>query len=117
MSWLAQFVCQIVTALKWENEFKCEGIENLADFKTIIEDVNSVDPGSHAFRYPLNSEARGSVPNHPTFSVREFARNMDALLELLNATADALVAEWVMRSEAVAIEAGWNGGDFDPPIQ
>jgi hypothetical protein len=39
-----------VTALKWENEFKCEGIENLADFKAIIEDVNSVDPGPYAFR-------------------------------------------------------------------
>src|SRR5437870_2814342 len=44
-SWLAQFVCQIVTALKWENEFKCEGVETLADFKQTIEEVNSVDPG------------------------------------------------------------------------
>lgn len=35
VSWLAQFVCQIVTALKWESEFRCEGIENLADFKAV----------------------------------------------------------------------------------
>jgi hypothetical protein len=47
VSWLAQFVCQIVTALKWENEFKCEGMDTLADFKATIEDINSVDPGPH----------------------------------------------------------------------
>ena len=115
--WLAQFVCQIVTASKGENEFKCEGIRNLADFKASIEDVNSVDPGSCAFRYPVNSEARSSVPSHPTFSVCEFARKMDALLELLNSAADALAAEWDMRSEAFAIEAGRNDCDFDPPTQ
>src|SRR5262249_49498445 len=46
VSWLAQFVCQIVTALKWEQDFRCEGIENLADFKAVVEALNSVDPGS-----------------------------------------------------------------------
>jgi hypothetical protein len=44
ISWLAQFICQIVTALKWEPEFTCEGIGTLADFKTVIEEVNAVDP-------------------------------------------------------------------------
>jgi len=33
VSWLAQFVCQIITAVKWEKEFKCEGIENLCRFQ------------------------------------------------------------------------------------
>lgn len=42
---------------------------------------------------------------------------MDALLELLDSTADALAAEWDMRSEAAAIEADWNGGGFEPPVQ
>ena len=51
VSWLAQFVCQIVTALKWEEEFKCDGVENLAEFKAIIEELNAVDPGSYVFRF------------------------------------------------------------------
>ena len=38
VSWLAQFVCQIVTALNWEKEFRCDGIETLADFKIFVED-------------------------------------------------------------------------------
>src|ERR1700690_2011126 len=72
LSWLAQFLCQIVTVLKWEASLKCEGVENLADFKAIIEDVNSVDPGPHSFRYPGEAQ----------FSIREFAAKMEALLEL-----------------------------------
>jgi hypothetical protein len=92
VSWLAQFVCPIITALKWENEFRCEGVESLADFKTLTEEVNSVDPGSYIFRSPVSANEQ---------SVRAFARKMDAVLELLDATADALAAEWDMRSEAL----------------
>jgi hypothetical protein len=87
VSWLAQFVCQIVTALGWQEEFKCQGIENLDDFKAIIESVNEVDPGQYVFRFPGEPEAQAS------FNVRKFARRMDALLELLDSTADALAAE------------------------
>ena len=29
VSWLAQFVCQIVTAVGWEKEFRCEAVESL----------------------------------------------------------------------------------------
>jgi len=109
VSWLAQFVCQIVTALKWEREFKCEGIENMWDFKAIIEKLNAVDPGSYSFRCPVDPKAESAV--------REFGRKMDAVIGLLDSTADALAAEWDMRSDGVAIEGGWNGGGFEPTIQ
>lgn len=72
VSWLTQFVCQIAIALKWEMEFRCEGVENLAGFKAIIEEINSVDPG-YAFRCPGKTEGPGSVPGQLVFSVREFA--------------------------------------------
>src|SRR5580698_6942922 len=94
VSWLARFVGQIVTALKWEPEFKCEGVENLDDFKAVVEEVNSVDPGSSAFRLPGKIEAK------VFFNVGEFAARMDALLELLNSTAAALAAEWDLRAAA-----------------
>ena len=117
VSWLAQFVVQIITALKWEKEFRCEGIENLADFKAIIEEFNAVDPGSDVFRLPVSAEAKDSLPGHSTFSVREFARRMDALLDLLAVTADGLAAKWDLRS-ASDVEEEWPGGDdFEPTIQ
>ena len=91
VSWLAQFVCQIITAVKWENEFRCKGVESLADFKVLVEEINSVDPGSYVFTSPVSANVQ---------SIRAFARKMDAVLGLLGATADALAAEWDMRSEA-----------------
>jgi hypothetical protein len=117
LSWLAQFVCQIITALKWENEFKCDGIENLADFKAVIGELNAVDPGSYVFRLPVSAEAKDSIPGRVKLTVREFGRKMDAFLELLDSTADALAAEWDMRTEAAAIEADVYGGGFEPTIQ
>src|ERR1039458_2873267 len=45
VSWLAQFVVQIIAAVEWEKEFRCEGIGNLADFKAVIEELGAVDPG------------------------------------------------------------------------
>ena len=110
VSWLAQFVSQIIVALGWEPEFKCLGIENLDEFKAAVEEVNSVDPGSYPLRFPGETD-KGS------FNVREFAANMDALLELLHAAADALAAEWDLRSGVVAIDANQNGGGFEPTIQ
>jgi hypothetical protein len=109
VSWLAQFVSQIVIALKWENEFKCEGVENLADFRRIVGTVNSVDPGSYNFRLPLDPH------NRPT--VREFAAKMDAILELLSATADGLAAEWDLRSGGEPTKPDSEGGGFGPLIQ
>jgi hypothetical protein len=108
VAWLAQFVAQIVTLLKWEPEFKCQGVENLDDFKAVVESVNSVDPGSYAFRLPVSAQGQGS------FNVHEFARRMDALLTLLYSTADGLAAEWDLR--AAGIEDEWRGGDFEPTI-
>ena len=61
VSWLAQFVCQIVTALRWETEVRCEGIETLADFKAVVEEINSVDPGSYSFRCPVDPQSASSV--------------------------------------------------------
>jgi hypothetical protein len=116
LSWLAQFVSQIVTALKWENEFRCEGIETLPDFKAVVEAVNSVDPGSYSFRFPANTEGQGSGPGAGKLTMRDFARRMDALLGLLDSTDDALAAEWDLQSEAPT-ETHGNGGGFEPTIQ
>src|ERR1035437_26426 len=90
VSWLAQFVCQTITAVKWEKEFRCEGIETLADFKAVVDGLTAVDPGSYVFRLPVSAEWQDSAPSRAKLTIREFARRMDALLELLDSTADAL---------------------------
>jgi hypothetical protein len=117
VSWLAQIVCQIVAALKWETEFRCDGIDNLAKFKAVIEQLNSVDPGSYIFGLPVSAKEQDSVAGGGRLTIREFARQLDALVKLLNSTADALAATWDTREEAARIEAAWSGSGFEPPIQ
>jgi hypothetical protein len=109
VSWLAQFVCQIIAAVKWEKEFRCEGVETLADFKAVVEEVNSVDPGSYAFRCPVDPQSESSVV--------EFTKKMDAVIDLLESTGDALAAEWDLRSEGTVVEADRDDGGFEPTIQ
>lgn len=114
VSWLAQFVVQIVTALGWEDQFRCDGIENPADFKAIIEEVNSIDSGHGMFRVSGDPQGRDSLAEQ----LGEFARRLDALLELLDSTADALAAEWDLRLDEAALDAGGNDdGEFGPTIQ
>ncbi len=117
LPWLAQFVCQIVTTLKWEKEFRCDGIDSLADFRAVVEELNAVDPGSYVFRLPVGAEGQDSAAGHFKPTIREFARRLDALLQLLDSTADALAAEWDLRSDAERIEVAWNGGGVEPTIQ
>lgn len=90
VSWLAQFVSQIVTAVGWQKEFRCEGIEGPDGFKALVESVNSVDPGAYTYRTFVDSEVGFDVP--------EFCRKLDAVLGLLDSTADALAAEWDFKS-------------------
>jgi hypothetical protein len=118
ISWLAQFVCQIIAAVKWEKEFRCDGIDNLADFKAVVEESSAVDPGSYVFWLPVSTEGQDAVRGGGKLTIREFVLRMDALLELLNSTGDALAATWDMHSKETAIETAWNNtGGYEPPIQ
>lgn len=103
--WLAQFVVQIVTNLKWEAEFTTEGITDLAAFKAVIEEANGIDPAFHAFRCPVDSEH----PESTKATVLSFLRRLDVLVELLESTADALAAEWDLRAHP-AHDSDWPGG-------
>lgn len=89
LRFLAQIVCQIIKAVKWEAEFKSEGISSLADFSALVDELGSLDPVAVAKR-PGERRAVGSVPDKllPPNVVR-FAKRLDGLLDLLAATAGA----------------------------
>src|ERR1039457_4292184 len=117
LRWLAQIGCQIIKAVRWEDEFKCEGIATLADFSAVVNELEALDPVSIAVHSGSRAHDDGSVPHQlqpPT--VVQFAKNLDRLLELLDSTADALAAEWELRSEAPT-DANGKGDGFEPIIQ
>ena len=114
LRWLAQIVGQIIKAVKWENEFKCEGVSSLADFSALISELEELDPVWVVVR-PGNRRHDGWVPNQllPP-NVVKFAKKLDALIDLLDATTDALAA----KSDQVSGEAAFHAGDdFKPTIQ
>ena len=112
LRWLAQIVCQIIKAVKWEHEFKCEGIANLADFSALLNELEELDPVWVLVR-PGNRRPDGWVPNQllPPIVV-QFSKKLDALIDLLDATADALAA----KSDQVSGEFQAED-DFNPTIQ
>ena len=99
LRWLAQIVCQIVRTVRWENEFKCDGVSSLADFSALVNELEALDPVSCA----VHSSSRGrngSAPHQlqPPNVIR-FAKKLDGLLDLLDVTADALAATWDQQAE------------------
>ena len=64
--------------------------------------MNGIDTGHPMF----------TVPGDPATILPAFVRRLDALLDLLDSTADALAAEWDLQSEAAVVGMDWkdNGG-------
>lgn len=117
LRWLAQIVCRIVRTVKWESEFTCEGVSSLAGFTALVNELEALDPVSCA----VHSSSRGpfgSVPQQlQRVTVVQFARRLDALLVLVDETADALAATWDLRQDEAAGVEFDGGDDFGPTIQ
>jgi len=97
LRWLAQIVCQIIRAVGWESEFTFEGVASLADFSALVNDLESMGPVSLAAR---SGSGEGSVAQHfHPAKIFQVAKRLDALLDLLDVTADALAATWDQRTE------------------
>jgi hypothetical protein len=112
LRWLAQIVGQIIKTVRWENEFKCEGVASLTEFSALMNELEALDPVAVQSR---NRRPDGWVPDQllPPNVVR-LAKKLDALIDLLDATADALAATWENVSGEETLQAG---DDFTPTIQ
>jgi hypothetical protein len=100
---------RIVKAVGWDREFKCEGVSDLAEMRAILDDLETLDAGSFAFRYPVANTEKQATLGELTFDVLEFAKQMDAVFDLLNATADALEATWDTRNERTEFDGEDSG--------
>jgi len=102
---LCPSVCQIIKAVRWENEFKSEGVANLADFSALVSELEALDPVLCAV-HPGNRRSDGWVPQQlQPPNVVQFAKKLDGLLELLDVTADALAATWDQVSGGEKLDA------------
>ena len=116
LRWLAQLVCQIIKAVKWESEFKCEGVANLLDFSALVNELEELDPVSCAVRTRGRSRDGSVPPQVQASNVVRLAKKLDSLLDLLSATADGLAATLDMARDGISAEEVLAGDDFGPTI-
>jgi hypothetical protein len=104
--------------VKWEDEFKCEGVASLADFSAVVAELEALDPVAFAVR-PGSRRPDGWVPPQlQPLNVIRFAGKLDGLLDLLAATADGLAATWDLQREGMLEGPEFEAGDdFKPTIQ
>jgi hypothetical protein len=98
MRWLAQIVCQVIRKVRWQSEFRCEGVSSLVEFSTVVNEIEIFDPVPRAIRHSRTGDPHSISQYFRTFNIFQFAAILDALLDLLESTADALAAEWDQRS-------------------
>lgn len=91
LRWLAQIVCRIVKAVGWEHAFTCDGVGNLAEFRSAMDELQLLDPLT-----------RGSVGDARPFEIRAFVSRMESLLDLLSSTSDGLAATWDLLHDGLA---------------
>lgn len=100
LRWLAQIVCQIIKGVRWESEFRCEGVSTLAEFRALVDQLEAREPVSCS----VHAEKRGRPGVIPAqlqrSEVAELFPKLDALVDLLAATTDGLAARWDQSGEA-----------------
>lgn len=91
----------------WEEEPTPRQLEEL------LGELDEVDSGSHAFRYPTDRRGEGSVTEHFSFHVEDFARRMDLVLRMLESAESGLQHILEGEYEAASYAADY-AGDYDP---
>jgi hypothetical protein len=82
----------MIKAACWESKFKCKGVADLAAFNALVVEIETADPVVSAVM-SIDRSRDGSVPPFllPP-NVVLLSRRLDAVLDLLEATTDALAA-------------------------
>jgi len=81
---------KIFKEVKWKWEKGLGGFNNFQQLRVFINEIESIDPDSYAFRYPIKKTGIASIPKHFCFNVIDYAEKMDKLLDLLDGAATGL---------------------------
>jgi hypothetical protein len=88
----------IFEQMRWT--FDNSGFASYDDFAEFIRDLDIIDPGSYAFRYPIGRRGQALLPPHFVINVVEFSDHMETLLRLLEGAATAIDENWQAEAEA-----------------
>lgn len=90
----------VFEGIGWTWDTEIPGARNLDEFAKLICGIEEIDPESYCFRYPINTKGQAALNHHTIINVVEFSRNMDPILDLLEAAALGLHEEFDTTAEA-----------------
>jgi len=97
---LLRGVAQIFEAFGWDWDFALPHFQTLANFRSIIAELDSVEE----IRYPIRREGGAVLPSNFRFNLSEFCEILDPVYQVLDGAAYAargrLESEYEMRAEA-----------------
>ena len=98
LSRLLPSIKAIFRQMHWD--FKGCSLNSFDDFSEFIRSLDSIDPGSYAFRYPIKNTGAASLPKHFVVNVVQFSRSMESLLNVLEGAAIGIQENWQAEAEA-----------------
>jgi hypothetical protein len=98
---------QVFEAFEWDWNLGTSHFKSLDDFRKIIAELHAVDAGSYAFRYPLDTKGKASLPTRFSFDLFEFCEVLDSLFPVLEGAAIGAYEELQATYEAMAEAREW----------
>ena len=89
----------IFNEINWKWNFEISGLKSFKDFSDFIREIDSMDPHSYIFRYPIKKTREASLNRHSVINVINFSRRLDPILDLLNGAVTGLGYEWDLAAE------------------
>ena len=71
----------------------------MPEFRALVDEVEAFGPSARAIASSTTPQT--NLEYYRQFDISRFSKQLEALLDLLDSTADALAAEWDMRQEAL----------------
>ncbi len=90
---LGELLEQVFHAYEWKWDLGTDQFRSLDDFRRTIAELNEIDAGSYAFRYPVDTKGRDSLKRDFRFNVFDFCEVMDGLLNALQGATYAAYEE------------------------
>lgn len=84
----------ILRALGWRWPDAVEAMASADVFREYLEDLESKDPLTFSFRYPLDKKGNAALPHHFRFNALRFAAVLDPVLDTFDAMLVELEREW-----------------------
>jgi len=84
---LRQELERVFAVYCWDWDLGTPHFRTLDDFRTVVAELEDVDAGSYAFRYPLDTKGSASLGSHFRFNIFEFCDVLDELFPVLEGAA------------------------------